>query len=518
MISKHELPIGERRMRFPTRQFLVLFLPVAAVILATGFSFIELRSRAQMEGIAARELAQLHLLSGFIGAEVFSASNHLSSLAREAAVRQAIDAPHPANLRALASEMLILARRNPTYQQVRWIDETGRERIRAMRDRGAPYSVAQADLQDKSKRYYFVAANNMLAGEIYVSKIDLNVEQGEIETPLRPVLRVAIGVEDSRGERRGILIVNIDVKYLLGVVEDIENSVPDAEYWLLNGEGQILTALDSAFGMPSHPGYASSFPQLKPIAWSHISSGRSGSIEVDNEFWVWETLSPADVVGNLARALEGDSSSPLRVISDNSWLTLVSYKPISTLINERRETRLPVILGAILLLAAYAWSLVFYLRSQMAEKRAELNIAHAMAHAQNMERLKELEQRFRLLVEASTVGLLLVDPDGAIVMSNPAADAMFGYAKGDLEGSSVESLLPTGMREGHARLRAEFLKHPEVRKMGGQRELKALRKDGREFPVEVGLNPCLDHGKQFVLATVIDTSERKASARTASAR
>jgi PAS domain S-box-containing protein len=121
------------------------------------------------------------------------------------------------------------------------------------------------------------------------------------------------------------------------------------------------------------------------------------------------------------------------------------------------------------------------------------------------------------LVETSTVGLLLVDPDGIIVMSNPAADDMFGCAKGDLEGTSVDNLLPTGLREGHAHLRAKFLQHPEIRKMGGQRELKALRKDGREFPVEVGLNPCLDHGKQFVLATVIDMSERQGSTQTTNA-
>ena len=216
-------------MRFPVRQFLVLFLPVAAVILATGFSFVEMRSRAQMEGIAARELSQLHLLSGFIGAKVFSASNHLASLAREVTIRRAIDAPDPVNLRALESEMLTVARRIPTYQQVRWIDETGMERVRVLRVRGEPYSVAAPELQDKSKRYYFVAANRMRAGEIYVSPIDLNVEQGEIETPQKPVLRVAIAVEDSRGRRRGILIVNVDIQYLLGLVQDIDNSIANAE-------------------------------------------------------------------------------------------------------------------------------------------------------------------------------------------------------------------------------------------------------------------------------------------------
>jgi PAS domain S-box-containing protein len=130
-----------------------------------------------------------------------------------------------------------------------------------------------------------------------------------------------------------------------------------------------------------------------------------------------------------------------------------------------------------------------------------------MAHADQMERLREMEERFRLLVEASGVGMLVVDEEGKVLMSNSAAEAMLGYAAGGLQGLSVDSLLPSTQRGQHARMRASYLKNPEVRKMGAGRKLEALTADGRRIPVEVGLNPYLDHGKQVVLASIIDLSK-----------
>lgn len=507
MIDKHELPMGECRMRFPVGQFLALFLPVAAVILVAGFSFVELRSDAQLDALTARERTQLHLLSGFIGADVFNASNQLSGLAQERIVRRAIDAPTPAHLRALESELMILAKRNPTYQQIRWIDETGWETVRVMRDRGPPFVVPRGSLQDKSQRYYFGAARALSTGEIYVSPIDLNVEQETIELPPRPVFRVAIAIEDGRGQSRGMLVVNISAGHLLELAREPNENLNDSRLFLLNGSGQDLTVSAAALHPDWQGDRLTSFAHSQPTAWRYVSASRASSVELNDGFWVWETLSPTEALSKLESALDRGYGMLPRVISDDAWLKLVSSKPIGTIVAQRRETRIPVILGGVLILIAYAWSLVFYLRSQMAEKRAELNIAYAMAHAQKQERLKELEERFRLLAEASSVGLLLVDPDGKVVMSNPAAESMFGYAKKELEGISVENLLPPDLRLGHTRLRAKFMEAPETRKMGGQRPLKAVRKDGRQIPVEVGLNPCMDHGKQLVLANIIDLSE-----------
>ena len=123
------------------------------------------------------------------------------------------------------------------------------------------------------------------------------------------------------------------------------------------------------------------------------------------------------------------------------------------------------------------------------------------------ERLKELEERFHLLVEASDVGMIVVDEAGVILMSNTSAEKMLGYPAGGLQGLSVDNLLPPAQRSQHTRMRAGYLQHPEVRKMGAGRKLEALTADGRRIPVEVGLNPYLDHGKQVVLASIIDLSK-----------
>ena len=149
------------------------------------------------------------------------------------------------------------------------------------------------------------------------------------------------------------------------------------------------------------------------------------------------------------------------------------------------------------------------MRSQVRERHAAIEVAQATAQANHMRRLKELEERFHLSVEASSVGMLVVDAEGTIILSNTAAESMLGYEKDDLQGASVDSLLPPAQRSDHARLRAEFLRDPEIRKMGQGRKLEAVTADGRKILIEVGLNPYLDHGKQVVLASIIDLSEKR---------
>jgi hypothetical protein len=78
--------------------------------------------------------------------------------------------------------------------------------------------VAPQDLQDKSKRSYFAAANALLPGELYISRIDLNEERGQIEMPPRTIVRIATPVADSNRKRRGIVIINIEMKYLFNLV------------------------------------------------------------------------------------------------------------------------------------------------------------------------------------------------------------------------------------------------------------------------------------------------------------
>lgn len=119
------------------------------------------------------------------------------------------------------------------------------------------------------------------------------------------------------------------------------------------------------------------------------------------------------------------------------------------------------------------------------------------------------EDRFRLAVESSPSGMVMVDRDGKIVLVNREIERLFGYRREELLGQPIERLVPFGARERHPKFRSEFYAAPQSRAMGAGRDLFGRRKDGSEIPVEIGLNPIETDEGLFVLASVVDISARK---------
>ena len=119
------------------------------------------------------------------------------------------------------------------------------------------------------------------------------------------------------------------------------------------------------------------------------------------------------------------------------------------------------------------------------------------------------QEKFALAVEASPSGIIMVDAAGAIVLVNAETERMFGYGREELIGQPIESLLPLGLRATHLRDRTEFVARPERRRMGAGRDLFGVRKDGSQFPVEVGLNPIPTREGLLVLSSVVDVTESK---------
>lgn len=118
-------------------------------------------------------------------------------------------------------------------------------------------------------------------------------------------------------------------------------------------------------------------------------------------------------------------------------------------------------------------------------------------------------EKFLLTIEASPSAVLLIDRGGRIVHTNRRADALFGYGPGELVDQGVELLVPTPARAGHAAHRDRFFAAQATRAMGVGRELQGRRKDGTEFPVEVGLNPIVTEEGPLVLCSVVDISFRR---------
>lgn len=117
------------------------------------------------------------------------------------------------------------------------------------------------------------------------------------------------------------------------------------------------------------------------------------------------------------------------------------------------------------------------------------------------------------LLDSMPVAVVIIDAGGRITSANERMAQLFGHGRAALRGQPVEMLMPERFRDSHPAWRASFAAAREARAMGAGRALSALRADGSEFPVEVGLNPIETIEGRFVVAAIIDISEREQTRR-----
>lgn len=128
----------------------------------------------------------------------------------------------------------------------------------------------------------------------------------------------------------------------------------------------------------------------------------------------------------------------------------------------------------------------------------------------NSDKNKEMES-LNALFEFATEGIIITDKKGTITKANPSSEKMFGYASGELIGKSVEDLVPVHLSRIHTTHRDKFVDSPHSRAMGKNLDLLARRKDNSTLPVEISLTTFTQDSDLFVVAFIIDISERKAS-------
>lgn len=211
-----------------------------------------------------------------------------------------------------------LAAEVPRFSQLRIILPDGMEAVRVDARGRHAIIVADADLQDKSDRYYVQAGQALHPGELYISALDLNVENGEIEVPYRPTSRLVTPITGPDGDVLGYLIVNIDMALPLGRFV----SAPDSEIQseLLNNDGYWLAGveMDRQWGFMRDK--TQTMAQTNPELWQQISAVRGqASIRSDGRIYEVETFPIADVL----RAVSGDT-----VKSAESRFYLISSAPI----------------------------------------------------------------------------------------------------------------------------------------------------------------------------------------------
>ncbi len=122
--------------------------------------------------------------------------------------------------------------------------------------------------------------------------------------------------------------------------------------------------------------------------------------------------------------------------------------------------------------------------------------------------ISEHDELFRMATDMSPAGILAVDAQGVILLANQEIERLFGWTREELLGQRISVLLPSRYRHGHDALIQGFFAQPDQRPMGSGRDLRGVRKDGSEFPVEIGLRPVKTSRGVVTLASVLDVTAR----------
>ena len=476
------------------KDFMLLFLPVSILVVAGTLLLGESRIDAELSMLMADETIFVELGQGRLDHELAVPIGHLMSLINEYPVHRVYQAPNGSDSNSMQDAFFSLMSRNPIYDKVRWIDERGMEQVRVNNRRGRPIVVPRNELQAKEDRYFFTDTMLLNQGEIYISPLDLNMDDGRIEIPYKPTIRVSSPVFDELGKPRGILIINIMAKSM--VVFFVHSAGPAFDWLMLvifvGFCKKTQTALDEwGFMFQREATLATRHPQV----WEAITRQKKGQVRFDDGLWTWSSV--------LLTPIQDTR------LSHNIHWKVISHLPMEKLSTVENNVWSAKIASASVILLLFAIGIWRLIQARTERALAEKEAALARGEAESATRLQEAQACFRILFEANASGLLVVDAEGKIVMANPAFESLFGYQVSEVVNRPVEILLPEKFRSRHARQRKDYLQNPTTRAMGKGRDLYGTRKNGSIFPIEIGLSPYRSDNQLFVVATIVDISERK---------
>jgi len=424
-----------------------------------------------------------------------------------------------------------------SYFQIRFIGvaDGGRELVRVDSNASGLTVVEDVSLQQKGDRDYFLATRELQEGEVYFSEIDLNKENGSIELPHRPALRAATPIYTPEGEFFGIVVINRDMGITFSTLAEnlrLHSNLAGIQTYIANSNGDYLIHPDSSreFGFE----FGQSFrwqddfaelideveprklngPLLEEIRGINLESTSFGPLYVQMQDLLLDPNDSSNKLKVILAVPKAVLDAPV-IESINNFLIFSSLTGVSILLLmiwflSRQLSPVTVLSEAARRISAgdYEVKMPLAKSKEIARLSSSLTVMQEEISRREM-KLRESEVRANLIIQAVPQGILIVDELGRIHQVNSNAEEMLGYAPGGLIGVRVEQLVPNQTRTIHGKLRAEYFSSPQPRQMGDKTNLKACRKDGSEFSVEIGLSPIKYDGETRIVVTILDVSERK---------
>jgi hypothetical protein len=340
------------------RNFSLAFLPAIFLVSVMSFYVYNAETRSDLHIVKAREVDQLNLQRSIISGDFNAVADDLMMMSKLSELQKLFVAS-VRDMRGLENDLLAVSKAKKRYDQIRYLDEVGMEVVRVNFNKGQPLVVPANELQSKAQRYYFRDTIELNRDDIFISPLDLNIEHGRIEQPLKPMIRFGTPVLDKNGEKRGVLILNYLANILFEKMQRFSLNEQN-NFSFLNSEGYWLKGDGpDEWGFMYENKRDLTFGNEHPLEWQEILSSDYGQFDSDKGLFAYTTVYP--LTENLLSSNGSDRAyeqSTEKLAGREYFFKIVSHVPKAVLekISGKVFKRLiPLYLMTVLIIFVGSW-------------------------------------------------------------------------------------------------------------------------------------------------------------------
>jgi diguanylate cyclase (GGDEF)-like protein len=325
-------PISGRRLLI-TRYFLIIFMIVGSVLAGAISILYNWETKDYISRLKIEEQINLKMQKGLIKHSLEDIVSDLKFLSGQNELFHMFESADERYMDEMSREYLAFSRQKNKYDQIRFIDHTGMEKVRINFNNGAPVIVPKSHLTLKGNRYYFKDTIALSRDEVFVSPFDLNIEKGKIEEPLKPMIRFGVPVFDHTQKKRGIVILNYLGDRLIGSIREA-GRLSVGDIMLINSDGYWLCSPNSAdeWGFMIEKRKNRKFSFGFSEAWENISSSDVCQIYNENGLFTSATIYPLkEEFSSSSGSTEAYGDSDKSVKHQEYYWKIISHIPAQRL-------------------------------------------------------------------------------------------------------------------------------------------------------------------------------------------
>lgn len=302
----------------------------------------------------------------------------------------------------LEGQFLHFSQNKSDYDQLRFLDLSGQEIIRVDREKSTSILTPKTKLQNKANRYYFQQSIALKGREIYLSPIDLNMENGIIELPIKPTFRLAMPVYNSSNEHIGIVIINFLASHLLDNFLVAASALDKQKIFLVNEKGQLLFVKGGKGVYNWTIREVKTFGTLYPQLWAEIQRNLQGQMQIDEGYYTFTSIKPIPFT----------NTSKLNTSQPHNWILIsqLHKSELNTIRFTFLQDRIPIYMGFMLVALFF---IAIYTR---------VHIRHLQIDEQHKQ-----EKRFRQVLEEIKLAAVTIHPNGHLMYYNQHFLDLTGY-------------------------------------------------------------------------------------------